>query len=123
MLHALFDRYCSHVGWIDRDRYIFDVDMNWAAFIDHGTVWSKNKLSWIGKADGVVCLDKDGRVVAWGIGQRIAGDPTLQKKPKIVPKLPEEPTGMLRPQVPSPPIPPMPILGWSNYSFDQWLQD
>ncbi len=122
MLQALFDRYCTHVGWLERDRYIFDKDLNWVAFMDEGTAWSTDLLSWIGKVNGTICLDKEGRVVAWGIGQRVTGDPSIQKKPKVTPRLPEPPTGMLRPQIPSPPIPAMPLLGWSPKSFSEWLQ-
>lgn len=121
MLEALFDKYINHVGWIDRDGYIFDVDLNWVAYVHNETVWSKEKMQWIGKVNGVICMDKDGRVVAWGIGQRVAGDPSVQKRPKSVPPLPEAPTGLLRPQIPSPPIPAMPLMGWSTLTFDEWL--
>jgi hypothetical protein len=123
MLQALFDRYCNHVGWLQRDQFIFDPEMKWLAFIDNHNVWTVNPTVWVGAVHGVICMDHDGKVIAWGMGQRIVGDPSLRRKPKFVPMIPPDPTGMLRPMVPNPQLPAAPLMGWSNLSFHEWLSD
>jgi hypothetical protein len=123
MLHALFDRYCNHVAWLERDRFLYDPDMKWLAFVHNKhNVWTKDTLRWAGTINGVICMDTEGKVVAWGIGQKIISDPSVQKKPKLVPKQPAEPTGTLRPLLPNPPIPGTPLLGWSSLSFQEWIK-
>ncbi|TJY40769.1 hypothetical protein E5161_16625 [Cohnella pontilimi] len=123
MLQALYDRYCTHVAWLERNRYIYDTDMNWLAFIHNKhQVWTKGTVRWAGTINGVICLDQEGKVVAWGVGQKIAGDPSIQKKPKYVPKQPPEPAGVLRPLLPNPPIPGTPLLGWSPLTFEEWIK-
>jgi hypothetical protein len=122
MLSALYDRYCNHVAWLDRDQFLFDVEMNWVAFIHNKQVWSKETLKWLGPINGVICMDKEGKVMAWGTGQKVMGDLSLHRKPKIVPRLPEEPTSILRPFLQAPPIPGTPLSGWSDISFDDWIK-
>jgi hypothetical protein len=122
LIQALYDRYCSHVAWLDRDQFLFDTEMNWVAFIHNKQVWSKETLHWLGPINGVICMDKEGKVLAWGTGQKLMGDLSLHRKPKIIPRLPEVPAPILRPLLQTPPIPGTPLAGWSDISFDEWLK-
>lgn len=121
MLQPLFDRYCNHVAWLSRDQFLFDPGMKWLAFIDNNNVWNKENLEWLGIINGAICLDKEGKVIAWGIGQRIMGDPNPAKKPRKVPKVPGEPIGLLRQLIPSPLLPAAPSREWSEKTFEQWV--
>jgi hypothetical protein len=121
MLQPLYDRYCNHVAYIGSGRYLFDPDLNWIAFIDNRQVWSLD-LKWIGSINGAICMDKDGKVVTWSVGQKVMGDPSVQKKPKFTPHLPEAPTSFLRPMMQNPPIPATPLTGWSILSFADWIK-
>jgi len=40
MLHQLFDKDCNLVAWIEPGKHIFDVEMNWIAYIANGHAWS-----------------------------------------------------------------------------------
>ncbi|WP_372663197.1 4-fold beta flower protein [Cohnella sp.] len=122
MLQPLFDRYCNHVAYIDNGRFLFDTEMNWVAFVHNKQAWSKDNLQWLGPINGIVCMDKEGKVITWGIGQSIMGDLSLHRKPKIVPELPQKPTSPMRPMLQSPPFPRTPLSGWSNLSFDNWIK-
>jgi hypothetical protein len=121
MLQPLYDRYCNHIAYLDSNRYLFDTDLKWIAFVDNRQVFSLD-LQWIGPINGAICMDKDGKVVAWGLGQKLMGDPSVHRKPKYAPRLPEAPVTFLRPMTQSPPIPATPLVGWSNLSFADWVK-
>ncbi len=52
------------MGWLEPDRHIFALNMNWVAFLQDGHAWSSNTGNWLGPVDGFNCLDREGRVVA-----------------------------------------------------------
>jgi len=121
MLQALYDKSCSLVGYIEKDRYIFDADMNWIAHIDRNQGWSATTNEWLGPVNGLICLDRRGLVVSWGAGQKLIGDPYNHRKPNPTPRIPSPPQSYLRPMNSTPPLPAAPIGGWSSLSFTQWI--
>ena len=46
MLFALFDKDCDLVGWIRPGDHIFDIDMEWVAYIRNGQAWSAVSGDW-----------------------------------------------------------------------------
>jgi len=121
MLQPLYDKSCSFVGYIEKGRYIFDADMNWTAHIVQNQGWSATTNEWLGPVNGLICLDRRGLVVSWGIGQKLIGDPYNHRKPAPAPRIPAPPQSYLRPIISTPPLPAAPIGGWSALSFGQWL--
>lgn len=120
MIQPLFNNVCTHVGWIDQGRYLFDRDMNWVAYIERNNGWSCTTNEWLGPVNGTICMDRSGRVVSWGIGQKLIGDPFNHRKP-APPRMPNPPQSHLRPMLTTPPIPAAPLGGWSVLSFEDWL--
>ena len=120
MLHPLFDRNAKLVAWISPDKHIFDLNMRWVAFICNGHAWSSNSGNWLCPVNGCVCLDTTGKVFAWNPSSRIAG--TARPARPARPCRPCTPCTPCRPCTPCTPARPCtPINGWSNYSFEQWL--
>lgn len=121
-MFPLFDCNQELVAWISPGKNIFDTDMNWVAYIHNGHIWSSGTGNWIGPiTDSLVCLDTNGRVVAWNNPNKVEGIPKPPRPPRT-PRSPRPPRPA-RPARPSRPArPPRPSRGWSSLSFDEWLQ-
>lgn len=48
MLKSLFDNICELIGWIEPNNHIYDIDMNWIAYISNNHAWSSETGDWIG---------------------------------------------------------------------------
>lgn len=120
-MEPLFDRNRRLVGWILKERHIFDVQLSWMAYIKDENAWSSVNSNWLGPVIGLLCLDREGRVVAWNPKEKVAGI----SKPKRPPRAPYRPHP---PKTPTPrgrvlpPMPPTPLRGWSPLSFSEWLR-
>jgi len=101
MIDPLFDRNLHLVGWIDPNRHIFDLDLNWVAYISGGNVWSPRSGAWLGPIDGRACMDQQGNPVAWN-----PKDPVrIVRAPSFRPFRPLRPLAPLRPIRPVLPLP------------------
>jgi hypothetical protein len=118
-LEPLFSRDCDLVGWLEPDRYVFDRETNYIAFIVDRQVWSTTGERWLGAANGLTLCDRAGRPVAWSkapVAGTSAG--TVHKHPM----LPKRPMRPMRPLTPVRPLrPDAPRGGWSAMSFSDWL--
>lgn len=119
-LDPLFDQHSDLVGWVRGDRYLWDTQLHWVAFIRDGHIWSTRTLAWLGSFRNGVCLDRDGRIVGWCRGTVLQGGGV--HPPLVTPALPPRP--------PMPAMPPKPVLpahraapegGWTLRSFGRWL--
>jgi len=115
-MEPLFDKYRGLVGWMVNERHIFDVQLTWMAYIKDENAWSAVNPNWLGPVIGLLCLNREERVVAWNPKEKAAGI----AKPKRPPRAPYRPHP---PKSPSPrgrvlpPMPPTPMRGWSPLSF------
>jgi hypothetical protein len=120
MLYALFDKDCELVGWIYPGEHIFDIDMDWVAFISGNHAWSAESGDWLGAVKGLLCLDRQGKPVAWNPKERVAGTSVPSKPSRASraskPSRPSKPSKPSRPSEPS-----TPNGGWSPLSFFGWL--
>lgn len=120
MLLPLYDRECNHIGWLLPERYIFDENMEWMAYLSHGHVWSSSSGNWMGPVNGAVCLDRDGKVIAWGPDSRISGMPKPARPARAArvarPARPARPSRPARPARPA-----TPSSGWSDLSICEWI--
>lgn len=118
-MEPLFDKDSELVGWIDSSLHIFDSDLNWVAYINSGHAWSVVNDSWCGPVSGFLCLDQEGRVVAWNTKDSITdGDKPVRPRYAMRPDTPEKPAV---PEVPAKPIIPLrPDGGWSELGFSAW---
>jgi hypothetical protein len=119
-MEPLFDENCELIGWIDPRSHIFDIDLNWVAYISRGHAWSTESGNWLGPVPGLICLDQYGCVVAWNPKEQVAGSPR-PPRPPWAPRAPKPPRPPRPPQPPRPPRPPQPVGGWSDLSFRAWL--
>jgi hypothetical protein len=118
-MFPLFDKDSNLVGWIEPHKHIWDTDMNWVAFITDGHGWSADTGNWMGPVKDLLCLDTDGRVVAWNPKDYVAGVPK-PREPVPAARAEEPP----RPAMPVKPArldrPATPLGGWSSLSFHTW---
>lgn len=112
MLQPLFDRDCELIGWLKPNEHIFDSDMNWVAYISNGHVWAETTGNWIGPINDLVCLDTNGKVIAWSRGASIRGSAR--------PARPARAARKARPARPARPA--TPVGGWSQLSISEWLE-
>jgi len=118
--HPLYDKNMDLVGWLQPGQNIFNTDMEWVAYIADGNAWSTYTSDWIGPVNGLVCLDTDGKVVAWCPGGRLAGSsrPTRPNRPNQ----PDNPGLQSMQSMPSrPSIPSIPSGGWSSLTGYEWF--
>lgn len=109
MLFPLFDENCELVAWIRPEEHIFDTGMDWVAYISHGHAWSAETGNWCGPVHGMLCLDTSGRVVAWNPQEHVAGTAR-----------PDRPARAARAARPARPA--RPVGGWSDLSFEEWVE-
>ena len=120
MLKPLFDKNSELIGWIEPGKHIFNHNMDWIAYISRGHAWSSKTGNWIGPVNDLVCLDTNGKVIAWSKGANIRGS--------VHPANPARATRAARPARPARPAmparpakPATPVGGWSNLSINEWL--
>jgi hypothetical protein len=119
-LEPLFSRDCDLVGWLEPDRYVFDCETNYVAFIVDRQAWSATGERWLGAVSGLTLCDRAGKPVAWSPKQPVAGTSAgfVQKRPM----LPKRPMRPMRPMTPVRPLrPDVPRGGWSLMTFSDWL--
>lgn len=120
MLFALFDKDCDLVGWINPDSHIFNTDMDWVAYISNGHAWSAGNGNWLGPVKGLLCLDRNGKPVAWNPKEQITG--TVKPATPARAARAARPARPARPATPARPArPPVPAGGWSPLSFYAWI--
>ena len=119
-MFPLFSRECELVGWAQPNRHIFDADMNWVAYISAGQAWSAETGNWLGPINGLLCLDRSGRPVAWNPTEVLMGiaRPAIPGRAALaaMPPRPSKPALPARPARPA-----APSGGWSTGSFYAWL--
>ena len=118
-LEPLFSRDCDLVGWLEPNRYVFDREMNYIAFIVDRQAWSAAGDRWLGAVNGLSLCDRGGKPVAWSTPP-VAGTAAgiVQKRP-MLPKAPMRP---VKPLTPVRPLrPDTPRGGWSAMSFADWV--
>ncbi|THV31193.1 4-fold beta flower protein [Rhizobium rosettiformans] len=119
-MFALFNRNCELVGWIEPDEHIFDTDMNWVAYLSGGHGWSAATGNWLGPVDGLLCLDRSGRPVAWNPEERVEGTARPGRPSRAARAArPGRPARPARPSRPSRPA--TPAGGWSSETFSDWI--
>jgi hypothetical protein len=118
-LEPLFDLHSNMVGWILPGRHVFDRQMNWVAYLSEGHAWSVATGNWIGEVPGLVCLDREGRVVASAPGQSPDAGASPRRPPRKA-RVPRPPEPSRPPNPPRPPMGPTPPGGWSRLRFSDW---
>ena len=91
----IFDFNCDLVGWFDGTNF-FDEDIEWVAFLSSGNCFSSENLDWLGSLYEGSLLDTNGKPIGWLQGH--------------------SPVGTLRPLRPL-----TPLGGWSDLSFNEWI--
>lgn len=120
-LDPLYDKKANFVGWLLEDRYVFNKDLEWVAYIYNNFVWATKTRVWIGELKGTNLLDRDGRIVAWSTSGPVVGgigyaEAPLPIGPPIIPALP------IIDDVPlNPGFAPEPAGEWSKLTFKAWL--
>ena len=71
MLLPLFDKDCDLVAWIDPGKSVFDLDMNWVAYVANNNLWSAKTNEWLGPISGLLCFDTRGKPVLWNPKERV----------------------------------------------------
>ena len=118
LLEPIFDKRCNVIGWIEPGSHLFDTNMSWVGYIVDGHAWSVKTNRWAGPVRGLLCIDKDGGVVAWNPGAIVSG-----MTPSSPPTQPPRPPMPSRPSRPA--MPPRPDLSsapsWSPLTFREWI--
>jgi hypothetical protein len=118
-MEPLNDANVELVGWIERDHYIWDTNMDWIVYVFGGHAWSSESDTWCGPVHETTCLDQSGHVVAWSPANAPAGTARPAR-----PARPGRAARSGRPGRPGRPArparPPMPVGGWSQLSFQAW---
>jgi hypothetical protein len=120
MLKPLFSADCEHVAWLQPQKFIFDLEMAYVAFITNGHAWSARSGFWIGPVVGSHLFDMEGRPVAWNPEEPLRGMGRPLRPVNVVravsPVRPPRPVSPLRPFTA-----PAVAGGWSPLSFAEWL--
>ena len=120
MLLPLFDKDCDLVAWIDPGKSIFDLDMNWVAYIANNNLWSAKTNEWIGPISGLLCFDAKGKPVLWNPKENVRAIlPPLRPLNPLRPLTPLKPLKPLKPLRPLRPL--TPLGGWSVLSYYSWI--
>lgn len=72
-MFPLYDRDCDLVAWIKPNEHIFDTNMNWVGYIKSGHAWSSKTGNWLGPVNGLLCLNQQGKPVAWSPKEAVRG--------------------------------------------------
>lgn len=119
-MKPIFSPNSELVGWNQDNKHIFDINMNWVAYIANGHVWSARTGNWLGPLIDGCALDQAGKVVAWTNSHTVRG--TLRPLKPLKPLKPLQPLRPLRPLKPLMPLKPLgPLGGWSSQSWDKWI--
>ena len=106
----IYDRHTELSGWFDGEN-IFDLNLNWVAFLNDGNFFSSDSLHWLGPFNEGSLLDRNGKPVLWLDGATPRG--------ALKPFIPLRP---LKPLTPLRTLKPLnPLGGWSKLNWDQWL--
>lgn len=119
-LVPLFSAGCDHVGWLQPDRFVFDDEARYVAFLSGGHAWSAVSAAWLGPAVGNHLFDTDLLPVAWSPGLPPARmSPALHPGTVLKPVTPVNPVRPVRPLRPlgAPGV----AGGWSPLAFREWL--
>ena len=120
-LRPLFDRSSQHVGWLAPGQYIFDTSMKYLVYIADDNAWTSTSREWCGPVRGTACIDKKGRVVAWGSPEEDTKEKFDSPIRPVRAGLAPRPGRPPRPPRPARTIrPPTPPGGWSFLSFREW---
>lgn len=119
-MEALYSPKCDLVGWLQPGKAIFDPDMKYVAFIANEHAWSAKTGNWLGPSDHTNFLDRSGKPVTFGArytpkGRMAPMIPMRAMKP-MVPMKPMKPMKPMRPMKPM-----TPMNGWSQMSFEEWI--
>jgi len=117
----LFNKDSELVGWLKNNHdHIFDLNMMWVAFIRNNHIWSAKSGNWCGPINGFNCLDRKGKVLAWNPKQSVRG-----ALPPVTPIRVIKPITPIIPIKPITPIKPIkritPVSGWSDMTFQEWV--
>lgn len=119
MMTPIFDKDAYLVGWTDSEN-VFDLAMNWVAFVSNGNVFSSNNLVWLGSLHKGSFLDVSGKPVGWLKDSSPGG--TLKPLKPLQPLRPLKPLKPLKPLNPLKPLKPLqPLGGWSSLAWVTWL--
>lgn len=120
MLLPLFDKDCDLVAWINPGKSVFDLDMNWVAYIANNNLWSAKTNEWLGPISGLLCFDTRGKPVLWNPKEQVrtVATPLRPLKP-LRPLTPLKPLKPLKPLRPLRPL--TPLGGWSEMSYYSWI--
>ena len=120
MLQPLFNKNGDLIGWLDPEKHIFDTNMEWIAYLSNGHAWSSATGNWMGPINGFVCLDTEGKVIAWNPNGKIQG--TIRPISPLRAIRSIQPIRPIKPISPIRPIRPItPLGGWSNLSIFEWI--
>lgn len=119
-MEPLFNQNCELVGWMRLDEHIFDLDMNWVAYISNNHAWSAETGNWLGPIDVATCLDQNGKPLVWSPISDIRGTVRPIRPVRAVRSV--RPVRPVRPVLPVRPVRPIaPVGGWSQLTWQQWL--
>ena len=109
----IYNRNTDLIAWTDM-KNVYDVNMQWIAFIYNGNCFNASTCEWIGPVNGTNFLDNYGRVIGWSKECPVKGLGYSPVRP-IRPIRPITPIRPIRPVTPIKPIRPItPMGGWSN---------
>ena len=115
----IYDKNVQLSAWFDGE-HIFDLNLNWVAFLSSGHFFAANALIWLGVMHDGALLDRNGQPVAWLEGAIPKG--ALKPNKPMTPRKPLPPKKPLYPGLPLPPGRPLtPMGGWSALEWQQWL--
>ena len=118
-MKPIFDKHVQLCGWFDGEN-IFDLNLNWVAFLDSGNTFAASTLSWLWPLNEGSFLDRLGKPVAWLEGSNPNG--TTKPLTPLKPLKPLQPLRPLKPLTPLKPLNPLPPPGgWSGLGWTQWF--
>jgi hypothetical protein len=120
MLHPLFDKNLSLIAWIKPGEHIFNIKMEWIAYISKNHAWSAKSGNWLGPVKELNCLDKNGKVFAWNPHGKISRSPRTSRPTRAIRLV--RPNKQARPVKPERPLRNTSPAGrWSVLLLEDWL--
>ncbi|MES2072554.1 MAG: hypothetical protein V4488_19495 [Pseudomonadota bacterium] len=115
----IFDRNCTHVGWLNPERgYVFDTRMQFIAFV-HGRGLFSLRSRHLGFVIDGIFRDREAGAVAFTPGHHVGPAPAVPPVPPI-PALPATPHPPSAP--PTPPAPSAPPGAWAHAGWTALIQ-